>query len=619
MNLNIRSIGVFLNRVRKTSYSACETQASQHATIGRLKRVENASLFKIESYLQNELIQKYQAYFLRLKTKKHLESYNLRKSLVFDAASKEEIQKLVHTKEDYQLLKTIIKNNRQVDGSYDVFEVVKNLRDAYSPIKFSSNKFNGFEIEEIKFKKDKIKTKLEHFRDYYGQKLYPDEINHVIGLIKTPDHGKLAVEIAKIKDHGQVTVGTLTKYGLMRYIGKFENCTKTKKLSEILSAKNRNGVNLFDAQFKEEILEFVNSDKDIELLLKIKKLMKYDEEHAIKLMKNLFKLKSKNLKAYDDFVESDIIKLFKKHKNIGAYSDCIGENKQFSRMVLKDTKKDVSRQSIIIQYPPSIDKYQVIAETKEGDVIEVSKELFVNDGGVLTKLNLSPQKFLELFPARVRFTSIQGNLNNCWQAANIDNLMNSGVGQSAVYKLFRQEGNDIYIKFPNVKAEVKFKDSNINVSPTGKNMKGYCKGVQMIEQAFAFIRHSDPEEKILFDAVSVGNIDKQMKKLGGSKNYLEFTKKVFPQKVNEILSLNKIEIKSLIEELANNPKIMLQITFRQDVASKDLYKYHLYSIKGYNPETGKVSISNPWHPAYTTELSIYDVIKHAKGVGCIKV
>ena len=46
----------------------------------------------------------------------------------------------------------------------------------------------------------------------------------------------------------------------------------------------------------------------------------------------------------------------------------------------------------------------------------------------------------------------------------------------------------------------------------------------------------------------------------------------------------------------------------------DLYDNHAYSIKGYDPTSGMVYITNPWHTSVITEIPIYDLIKYIRDV-----
>ena len=51
----------------------------------------------------------------------------------------------------------------------------------------------------------------------------------------------------------------------------------------------------------------------------------------------------------------------------------------------------------------------------------------------------------------------------------------------------------------------------------------------------------------------------------------------------------------------------------------DLYTGHAYSIKGYNPDTGMVYISNPHKADIITEIPIYELMRYIRHVTVAKL
>ena len=51
----------------------------------------------------------------------------------------------------------------------------------------------------------------------------------------------------------------------------------------------------------------------------------------------------------------------------------------------------------------------------------------------------------------------------------------------------------------------------------------------------------------------------------------------------------------------------------------DLYTSHAYSIKGYNPDTGMVYISNPHKADIITEIPIYELMRYIRHVTVAKL
>ena len=100
------------------------------------------------------------------------------------------------------------------------------------------------------------------------------------------------------------------------------------------------------------------------------------------------------------------------------------------------------------------------------------------------EIQLTQEKFLELFPPVLRHMSNQGAIGNCWIVGRLDNLMSTQSGTTGMYSLFRQSGNDIYIKFSNSTKEILFPNGQVLKTLDNKQMTT-VQGIAMLEQALA--------------------------------------------------------------------------------------------------------------------------------------
>ncbi len=269
---------------------------------------------------------------------------------------------------------------------------------------------------------------------------------------------------------------------------------------------------------------------------------------------------------------------------------------------------------------------------KNGETYMKEGKLFTNHNGVVEEIALSKEKFLELFPPVLRNISNQGPIGNCWIVSRLDNLISTESGKAGIYKLFRQSGDDIFVKFPGCEKEILFPGGR--VLQTKKKIKS-LKGTEMLEQALAVHLGNKYTSNVTNIEEFSNNVDKLMKiliaknihlRLG--KNNLEVLNLISNETIDSVavksiyniyapkpsflrvfldmfgicrrktIANNRKIMKDLINNQANNDNLKIGVDFINNMPPEysDLYNmvsHHELTLKGIKGDT--CYISNPWY------------------------
>lgn len=347
--------------------------------------------------------------------------------------------------------------------------------------------------------------------------------------------------------------------------------------------------------------------------------------------KNLFELIQANPKRMAKMVDSGLFDMIKNNKVSVGILNNVNSKSFISDRFLSDVKKAHNGEPSVRTFKQDTPHEEILKTLPEGDVATIGDKLYVNDGSGLVELKMTKEKYDELFPLGARFGFSQGKLGDCWFISTLDNNMDLPQSRAALYKLFRQEGDDIFIKFADADKEIKFENSQINKSPNGKNLRG-AKGLQMIEQAFAIHRNRDYTDQSFEDIMAITDVDGLMDKMRGGFAYQQNSSLLNGNNSKDIIFHanglgNKRTVKSLIINSANNPNTLLYFgTQLKPKATESLlneeyflYSQHAYTVKHYNAEKESVYISNPWQSNRIVEVPLYDLIKFTRHFNYVKI
>jgi len=365
----------------------------------------------------------------------------------------------------------------------------------------------------------------------------------------------------------------------------------------------------------------------------------------------LAKLKHTDAAKYNEIVDSGILKgvIEQKFSLTGAY-DITEHNVIINHRLLEVSKEFKQQGSCVTTLRTAEELSDISKYVKDGEVGEFNGVLYVNNDGKAEKLNLSREKFEQLFPDIESNSFIQGKLGDCWLVSFLDALMDKPKGRTTIYKMFEQQGNDIIVHLKDVdNAKIIFKDGNVLYSEykyLGFKENNQALGLQMIEQSIAcgrmgLITQSRGNtfrflfgKKMRFNDYPVSECaspDKLMSKLEGGQSYEMQTWMLGINSDYNFIHQGSVNKKStqrklikMISEKTNDNKNIICVHFIKERKNKkifdkyNLYGNHAYTIKAYNPSKQTVYISNPHNVAVVKEIPLNEILDFIE-VGCFKI
>ncbi len=358
-----------------------------------------------------------------------------------------------------------------------------------------------------------------------------------------------------------------------------------------------------------------------------------------KFLGNIKTLRDNNPADYELMVKGGFFDLVEQGK-ISVYNFKTDFSKaRVSRALLEDLRKVANGEEFITKVDDlNLDEIKNLV--KSGEVYSKNGKLFTHNHGLEHEIQLSEEKFLELFPPVLRHVSNQGRLGNCWVVGRLDNMMSTASGTNGIYSLFRQSGDDIFIKFANSDKEILFPKGQVLQSPNGNQMTT-VPGIAMLEQALAVHMGGKYSSGAVTNIAQFSkNPDALMKMLQGDSVYsvlrrnfvghTEFIDTVSGEYINEISSLfagnayrapnsvgfwerfcafvnmplkktqqaHKNAILNAIDAQPNPQNLKIGVGFTKNTPKEyvglyDMVPNHQLTLK--SVEDGTCWISNPWH------------------------
>ena len=329
--------------------------------------------------------------------------------------------------------------------------------------------------------------------------------------------------------------------------------------------------------------------------------------------KILLKLRVNNPEKYAELEKTGIFDYIKA-KNTGLkvlYN--INENSHLSKELISDLKLWKEGKSIVQSFPAETSLNDIMKQSQVGDVVEVGKQLFINDGTQMYRWDMTKEKYLELFPPVQRFMTRQGDLGDCYLIATLNSMMQNPQSRVNLYKSFKLDGNDIkctIAKYKDFKGTITFKDGVIKLDDEGAYLEG-CKGLQMLEQSYAktalrkaiedplnFALSSNPNE--LMSRIHGGNCHKAGSELLGLVN--GNLNKISDFKGYSVILKDENMFENALNKFGNNDEYILNFgtVSKGNVAAEqellgdyDLVTEHAYSLLSYDKESKIAKIVNP--------------------------
>ena len=382
--------------------------------------------------------------------------------------------------------------------------------------------------------------------------------------------------------------------------------------------------------------------------------IKGQEPEYLQIFSYLINLKLDAPEKYDKIKGSGIFEVTEK-EGIGlGYIFGINKNSDFSDEIYSDLQKIKEGKDIVSSYDKDTSESKVFWETKTGDVAEIGGKLYINDGKSMTEWKMSKEKYLELFPPLLRFKNSQECLGNCYFVTTVLDMMRNPETRVKLYQVFEQDGNDINVtikSYENYGGKVNFKNGEIELDDKNKHMSG-CKGLQMLEQAYAKTAFRDAEYDNLTkltdktdksslmerieagyqfvvlseilgidnigeyrwetdDAIAIEHWWKSKDRVKDVPNYLIDKNEKYALYKNKEDNYSLSDFEADLKKYANKNYILSCSTIDDDLPSEstlekkyNLVSGHAYTIAGYDEKNKIVKLINPHNYSIVTDVPV---------------
>lgn len=305
--------------------------------------------------------------------------------------------------------------------------------------------------------------------------------------------------------------------------------------------------------------------------------------------KEIVCLKLKNPDEFQKFEDLGIIDLIKNGKISLNILSKHYDGVKFIPEIYDDLEKLRNGESIIKSFESLTD---VVKKTDAGDVIEVNGKMYLNNNGKIEPWQMSREKFEELFPLVDRFVSVQGD-DDCYLITVLNSLYRNPTTRGSYYKMFEQNGNDIYVTIPAYKeygGKIKFKDGKIM---TVKGSAIASKNLQMLERAYSrlSLRYPQIEGEANINPLTTKNLTFLQERIRFGLEDETFNEFVQLEGCDSIdIEKNKPKGIKILEKYAANPKYILTETV-DTTGQGDL---HSIVIEKYDKQAGIVYYTDPY-------------------------
>ena len=334
------------------------------------------------------------------------------------------------------------------DDPKRAIELSKMLEKLVSDKSFDK-KFDSSEFEEI-YKYLKEDWQIEFIKDY---KLVSKIDKNSLRLVKNLDQGFFATEIKNTRMRELIID---YRYALEK---GFVDSPEQLEAYKYLLDKKMNGaiksdyIYRFTRLAKEDICKNIKSETDLEILkLMVEKqsvrgtdlysshaivrVLEQDEAKKLKILQKLKQPRNINMEAYNKGLKN------RDYHNVMQNLESCDEGHVISNFG-NAVKNEQSFQSKVRTLSSKFPKKELLKELKAGEVVEIGNKLVVSDGEKLVELKMDKAMFEKLFVSNENL--MQGWLGDCGCVATLDAIVSTPKGKSAIYQLFEQVGDDIYI------------------------------------------------------------------------------------------------------------------------------------------------------------------------------
>lgn len=273
-------------------------------------------------------------------------------------------------------------------------------------------------------------------------------------------------------------------------------------------------------------------------------------------------------------------------------------------------KDALNNKTLVTDLPNSTNLRNISQFVPDGEVCAIGNKLYVNDGGNAVPINLTREKFEELFPRFGTATFGQpGGTQVCTIQATLNSMLESAGGRAQLYTMLEQDGKDIIVNLRGGRAPVRFvegKPVNINLREHNANLfNGDAPGIEMLQQA------------VLVDRIRVAAQTSELVDIN------EFSTKSLINMANKQTAVAN----SAVPLTGKNPQTLMgKNQIQQKIESfqpgEDMISFvrggHQMAVVDYNPSTRLVSYYDSQRAGITVQESIEDFTSNCAALSFTK-
>ena len=450
---------------------------------------------------------------------------------VFDKLNAKVVEHLVNSDSEGDLIPKLLTKSGEFETFWD-YQGIPNLLNLFSTVQANGETLLS-QLDDFSFIADEDfdVTEWELFISLFDSKKEGEEKTYLERFLNKNSFSDLFYskefspsDVIAVRDKIEISLG-LGNYNPDRFFkvmdlisniegSKYNQSEKIQALNYFLGLKTENGEKLFDVQnprhSKMSTYEYLmNIDPTSVEASNMQMLIELVQAGVVG--KHVFEFLPSKAKITPNIAE-DIDKLY------NAY---------------------ISGKAPIDEFIPTFKNIIKASEQLSvGDVYEIEGEDFIyiiNNEYSSTQLQLTKQKYFELFPPIERFGTTQNQIGNCWEISVLQGIFSNPKTRQLVLRLFSQEGEKLVVEYPNGNyGKVVFPSGQL---PIKEDLSGYsqgAKGFQLLEYADGkevqdakireYIRHVSSLEPELAK-IKMGELEEMIDYYGGENIFLDYSYK----------------------------------------------------------------------------------------------
>ena len=279
-----------------------------------------------------------------------------------------------------------------------------------------------------------------------------------------------------------------------------------------------------------------------------------------------------------------------------------------NKSLLNDFENVVHGKSYYKKFAETVSLKELGSKVKEGEAFSIGGKMYIKESDdVITSLEFDENVFEKLFPPIERYNICQGKTGDCFFLSPLNSMMEKPNFRTQIYKMFKgskpskisilnkQHPNDALLFDDVITNELGIRNNN---------------AFSLLEQYQALSYYGEgipPSQIVEYNPNYVMRLFNGVPALGDCSESYGIINYANKYKANNIGELKEMLAKYSAEKISVINFGTKPIKYNPNF---DLAGGHVYSVKGYDKNTGLVTIANPWHGGIETSIDIAELDKY---------